>query len=373
MVAVVHHATIAHKDVAEPAGQYRVADLIADDLRISYRTVGDKRVAVIGPVGDEVSTTADVLTATREELEFRISGPGSEIVVVRRELATTEDPGFPCLFHPDNRYAVVVTAGWVPESVLAKETERAATWSDEADAVNHAIAYRFLALSDRFAQQAAADHGISARFVSPRLTIVASEVELVDKKARRHASLDLRKNDILAEGPRAVAFQWARSHYDASVEATVLTSVTGETAFSAADVLATAADDRPTLLADRQALLREALTRLIEEARPGAALEASPIDHQEIAVRFEREDDGSIAPVFADTMKQALAAAKADDLGLLRAPKFGTADVERAARETEVALAVAGKLPMRYELQIAYAEAPTRAWCPSCSTCESCW
>lgn len=353
----------------EPAGQIRVADVVGRDLQMGYRLQSGKSVAVLllPGVGEFVSKV-DAATAKRQQLLFTVIAPdggqGGDRIERARELFSAQFEGYPNQFDIANRYIVTISAGWIPASVLTRETELTKGWSDRIAAVGRLTAYAFLTQSDRHAQALARDKGIEARFASPRLTIFGAEAEREGDKTRFSTSLDLRLNDIAVNAPddMRAAFQTVRSRYDAALESTVLAAMTGDQAYSASDVLADGFLRQPANLVQRQFLLNVSLGRLLYEAKQGSALAIAPRDIPDLRLGARVVDKDTLELTFSDKLKAAMSAAKVSDLGILNKQRFGRADLDRVTQELEVLFALSGKLPLRYVLDIEYVDAPASEW-----------
>ncbi|MBI3828438.1 MAG: carboxypeptidase regulatory-like domain-containing protein [Planctomycetes bacterium] len=343
--------------------EFRIADLIGKDLTLSYRIEDGQAHAVLQGSSVALASKVDAKTAMRQELVFRFRGPGGYAAERVRELFSAEYKDFPSLFDLSNRHTFVLTAGWIPDAVFLKETELAQDWPDHEAALRHTLAYAFLARSDSHARELREHLKATAFFTAPRLTDIATEYHEEGGKKTRSVSIDLRKNDLRVDGDAEarVAFGSARSLFDASLEAAVLTEFTGESAVSSMDLLADAMARRQATLAQRQSLLQRSLKRLFDEAREGATLSVAPEGKETYTVIFTREKDGLRVEVSEDLRKGLTAAGGGQDWVLGR-PKFAPGEIEKAAQETEVALALSAKMPMRYEQVYNYTEVPTDHW-----------
>jgi len=347
--------TAADSKVTEESLTVTTASLAGSDIRIAFKRDGARAFASL-TVGDRtLTTTTDAVTARRQDVIFHAMGPGVDSVK-RRELFTREIADFPSSFDPDDRHSVVVTTGWVPDSVRIHEAALARREKDAGFATAHLVAYTFLARSDATTKLLLASHaGLTARVLAPRITIASSTV---GAEKRRGVSLDLRKNDLDTRGPEDMkaAFATARSLLDGALEARVLEGITGAPAVSADELLADALGNRQATLAERQGLLQRTLARLLDEARPGASLGVAPEGKEAFSVRFDRKEGGLEVHV-SEAVREAVAATGS---WIASSPTVGKDTIEKAAQETEVALAVSAKLPMRYRLRMEYAEAPPR-------------
>lgn len=343
--------------------EYRVADLIGKDLTLSYRTEDGQAHAVLQGPSAAMASKVDAKGAKRQELVFRFRGPGGYAAERVRELISNEYKDYSSPFNLANRHTFVVSAGWIPNTVFLTETELSQDWPDREAALRHTIAYAFLSRSDSHARELREHLKATAFFSAPRLTDIATEHYEENGKKTRSVSIDLRKNDLRVDGDTEtrIAFGSARSLFDASLEAAVLSEFTGESAVSSMDLLANAMANRQATLSQRQSLLQRSLKRLFDEAREGATLSVAPAGKETHTVTFTREKDGLRVDVSEDLRKGLTAAGGGQDW-VLGKPKFAAIEIEKAAQETEVALALSAQMPMRYEQVYKYTEVPTKYW-----------
>ncbi|MCW8128964.1 MAG: carboxypeptidase regulatory-like domain-containing protein [Planctomycetota bacterium] len=346
----------------EEAFAFDAAEAVGQDLALVYRAEGTRVFATLRGAGVLLESAADARTAQRQEVVFRFRAPDGEVTERVRELFDAHYRDFPSFFHPDNRYTFTLSAGWIPESVFEREQERAREEMPGDAGLAHTIAYAFLSRSDAHARELKERLQAEAWFSAPRLTVVAAEYHQRDGKRTRSVSIDLRKNDLRANGSDEirVAFGSARSLFDASLESAVLAQFTGANAVSSMDLLAQAMQRRNATLAERQSLLQRSLARLFKEAREGATLRLAPEGRPDFSVTFTREAQGLRAEASA-AVRQGLDGLEGNGWILAR-PSFGEGEIETAARETEVALALSARLPMQYEPVYEYTEVPGERW-----------
>lgn len=347
--------------VTDESIAFRTADLIGRDIRIFYRPVDGATVAVVHGRGGELVSKADAATSQRQEVVFGLSGPGTEAAERSRELFTRAlGEEFPSVFHPTNRYTVVVTAVWVPASVREREAGWAGGWENQHDATAHRVAYSFLSLSDENSRSMMAETGVSARFDSPRVIMVSDEA--IPVAGTRSLSLDLRKNDIAVESdPAGVAFSSLRSLYDASLESFVLRRETGQPATSAADVLANAFGELGSTPSERHMVLRDALARLLREEPEGASLIVAPEGRDQYFIRFERKGSG-LAVSASKVLPEALPEDTEEVRSLFTSPVGPADDLGAVVRKTEFALVATAGLPVNYRQEYAYSPAQPERW-----------
>jgi len=318
-------------------------------------------VAVVSGNGRELVSGGDAATARRQEVVFRLSGPGTETIERGRELFTRAfEDDFPSVFHPTNRYSIVVTAGWVPAWVREREAKWANDWENQSDAAAHRVGYSFLSLSDENTRSMMAETGVSARFESPRVTVVSDEA--IPGAGTRSLSLDLRKNDIAVEGdPPGIAFSSLRSLYDASLESFVLRRETGQPATSAADVLANAFGELGSTPSERQLVLRDALARLLSGEPEGASLTVVPEGRDRYFIRFERKGSGLVVSA-SEAVQGALPEDAEEVRSLFDTPVGATDDLGAVVRNAEFALVASAGLPVNYVVEYAYLPPPPARW-----------
>lgn len=344
----------------EEAATFRTADLPGRDLRVTYRKRGDGVFAVVSGPGREIVSTVDASRAQSQELMFRILGPRSEVVERRRELFTNEIAGWPSRFDPTNRYTIVVTTGWVPASVRSKEAHRPATTQE--DRLARQVAYNFLSFSDENTRAMVEQRGVRATFVSPRITIVSDE-RIVGSSQRR-LSIDARKNDIavFAHRPQSLAFNAIRSLYDASIESEAIRAVIGQSATSAAEVLANAFGSLRRTPEERLTILIQSLERLRSKEPEGASLTLTPRVDPTLFLRFEKRK-GILAVVPSEPLQKRLEAlprrAREEIEPLFSRPP---AEVEALAIRADAALLALASISPTYAMDLTYAAPKPKNW-----------
>lgn len=351
--------------VDEPVGTFRTADLAANDIHIFYRVKGKSaHLAVEGP-HSSITVSADAATAKSQSLIVTLASPGVASILLERELFTTAYDGYVSFFDPSNRYSITVSTGWLTDNVAMREGDSLkaplsnGTGPSGWDAINHMVAYRFLAQSDDSIRSFAKQQSIAAHLTSPRVTIVANERDPESKG--RSLSIDLLKDDLAVDASvsNRLMINTTHSLYDASLEAEVLQSVTGQQTQSAADSLATAVSSQPSTLGQRLLIVAYSLNQLLgDDVVDGTAVVVSPKVRPDLSVSFTRSGD-SVQAQASPALVIALAGSHDGAIRWLLSSPPIKSDVEqaRAASAAEIALANAAHLPIDYQTE--YRTIPT--------------
>ena len=340
-------------DSDEPLGTYETAQLAAADLTLSYRTQDATVVAELSWNGHTTTSRTDASHADRQALVFSVAAPDGSAVERRRTLFDDRFADGASTFDPSNRYAIVVTTGWVTDDVRRHETEReqdalaAPATAAGIDALGHVVAYTFLASSDANTIALAGQQHVVAHLTSPRITIVGNELERTSGQ-QRVVTLDLRKNELAVDGAAEtqIAFNTSHSMYDAALESQVLAAVTGQQVVAANDVLAAAVAHQPSTLGQRLIVLAGAVNRLLTDDVPdGSTLSIAAPGDSDDSVTLTRE---AAALTVALGSKAAAAAAADEDTAWLADATVRQDRLTDLIRDIETVLANGGQLPIDY-------------------------
>lgn len=359
-----HHLTVAlrrsHQEgLLQRALDLRPADLAPHPVILSFE--GNEAILSVPGQDAEARVELDGSPGETLSLVFSHRAPNQEKAYqVSREIFTRRYSDEFVRFDKRDRHLIAVAPWSLPAWVYQKELELldegSRKFSDDQSGNAYRLALSCLKKSDE-ATKAIADHfQTSCYFKHPRLIISSVHFDQNSKGATSIA-LDLRENNIFIEGDLSArsSVGVTRSTYEASLEAALVSQISGRPPVSAFPILQQLFDRRLPSTPERLRLYASSLERMLKEARPGAEVTFRTSDQHALTIRLLSDSKLQITDITPELAK-ALHAWPGDWKHIKKEGEIARSAIGTTALELELLFGPALKSNVDYRPLVEYAD-----------------